>query len=216
MKNAEQRLRIKHEIQARKDKANPEFDPNVQIKYNPRWEEKGDSDDDDNEDQQNEQKNINFDNDDEEDNNSDDRIHLTDDGIDKIKSLMLDMPKLNNVPDWANKIPEDIWKNKLLDTLQQKDHINKKDDIVVDKIVVDDNCDSKQNIKSVKDTKPEKQQDSKGKNQGKVKNNKNNNKSRGKGKSKHKSNKNNKNNKNKTRGGGKHKNSKHKSKKPKK
>merc|ERR1712039_31116 len=59
-----------------------------------------------------------------------DRIQLSEQGVDKIKSLMLGMPKLSNVPLWAEKVPEDVWKSKLLNSLEDRnvDHNETKHD----------------------------------------------------------------------------------------
>eukprot|EP01083_Nonionella_stella_P220807 789605_1 len=118
IKEAEDRLKQQYHEQEMKDKSNPNFDPNVEIEYNPDYIENINSDDDGNE-----QEDIKT-NDDENNINADDRIHLSDDGVDKIKSLMLDMPKLNNdnIPDWAQKIPENVWKKQILDTINNNEN----------------------------------------------------------------------------------------------
>ena len=109
MKTAEQRLKIRHEIQAKKDENNPDFDANVKIEYNVNSADSKDSDDED-------PSNINLRTDKVDDS---ERIQLSENEVDKIKSLMLDMPKLNNVPVWADKVPEDVWKTKLLNSLER-------------------------------------------------------------------------------------------------
>eukprot|EP01083_Nonionella_stella_P084233 233137_1 len=193
MKNAEQRLRIKHEIQARIDKSNPKFDPNVIIEYNPQWAEKHNNDSDSEE----EEPHVKSSNKQPHDNaNENDRIHLSGDGIDKIKSLMHDMPLLN-APDWAHKIPEDVWKNKLLDTLQQTNDDNR--------IMEAKQPQPKQQNTAPKATKPH----NPNKTQSKTK-------PRGKGKNNTKNKARNKHKKNKKKHASKGKNMKHKSKKRKK
>ena len=181
MKTAEQRLKAKHEIQAKIDKSNPDFDPTVKIEYNPDWiDDNKDSDDNDcnNDDDQNNNNN----------NDNSDRIHLSDDGIDKIKSLMLDMPTINNIPDWADQIPEDVWKNKLLDTLQTS---SKNDDIDTNSKSEQKESDKESNTKTkCKNNNNNKSKTTKSRDKGKGK---------GKGKTKNKPRHKKKNNKNKSK-----------------
>mmetsp|Transcript_50208 Transcript_50208/g.83606 ORF Transcript_50208/g.83606 Transcript_50208/m.83606 type:complete len:235 (-) Transcript_50208:134-838(-) len=118
MKSAERRLRRKHATQAKKDQQNPNFDPNVLIEYNPNFVDNKSSDDDDDDDndnatEQQTQSSINSAAD-------EDRIHLSDDGVDKIKAIMNDMPSLNHVPTWAETVPMDVWKTSLLNKIPSK------------------------------------------------------------------------------------------------
>merc|ERR1712087_802147 len=53
-----------------------------------------------------------------------DKIHLSDDGIDKIKSMMQDMPTLNHAPKWVDKMEENVWKSTLLDSLEHKSNVS--------------------------------------------------------------------------------------------
>ena len=120
MKNAEERLKRKQEKQAIKDQNNPNFDPKAEVHYNPNSNDVASS-----EDEQDEADDFEVNWDDFNAEPEEDRIHLSDDGIDKIKSFMLDMPKLNNVPKWAGTVEEDVWKTKLLESLEHKNNEQK-------------------------------------------------------------------------------------------
>ena len=102
------------------------------------------------------------------------RIQLSENEVDKIKSLMLDMPKLNNVPVWANKVPEDVWKTKLLNSLEREICKNEKESKAGDVDCINEQGGNAQKSKpennekksNVKKKKPDKKNESHRKNKG--------------------------------------------------